>query len=268
MLNSSRALAIGGDDLVLRTTNGGKSWVEVGVEPGLGAEAIDFFDDRRGIIVGTQRVAITDDGGLSWTTHSFPHYSPTDIVYVTASTLVATTFANERITYSTDGGLTWDDNLDVMTSMQAVAFADANVGVAVGSLIARTTDGGANWQDTGTDNYSLQGVAYAGQNTFVAVGPMGRVLRSTDAGVNWELIETGYPVVIFDVDFGTTGTGYAVGADGLVLRSDDRGSTWDDQASNNDRSLSGVSVSRVNDDIAIFVGSNGVIMRTVTGGLR
>jgi hypothetical protein len=72
--------------------------------------------------------------------------------------------------------------------LNAVSFADANHGVAVGidTTILRTMDGGATWvAQTSSDSAWLIGVSLIDANTGTAVGHdvssgRGRILRATD----------------------------------------------------------------------------------------
>ena len=84
---------------------------------------------------------------------------------------------------SGDDGRTFADrSIDTDEDLFAIDFADADVGLAVGTHGAafRTEDGGASWVDvsTGLDGF-LGDVLMLDRSTAIAVGEAGAVLRFT-----------------------------------------------------------------------------------------
>jgi photosystem II stability/assembly factor-like uncharacterized protein len=153
--------AVGGDGVVLRTTDGGVTWTPQGGIPGtISLLAVTFLDNDIGTTVGeTGHVYRTTDGGDTWT----PQESG----------------VNEVLT--------------------AVSFSDANHGMAVGYLgnALRTTDGGATWIRQNSKTFmNLQGVHFVDADIGMMVGVGGIILRTTTGGATTVGVEApvAYPV--------------------------------------------------------------------------
>ena len=115
--NTNTGTAVGNEGTILRTTNGGASWVSQtsGTTTSLGG--VSFSDANNGTAVGGNTILRTTDGGATWVSQ----------------------------TSGTTNGLF------------GVSFTDANNGTVVGQngTILRTTDGGATWvgQTSGTTEF-------------------------------------------------------------------------------------------------------------------
>lgn len=74
----------------------------------------------------------------------------------------------------------------------------------------------------------LNGLAAVNQDTVFAVGDYGTVIRSTNGGVNWNVLPNagGMSEQLFGVHFPTSQTGYAVGTTGQYVKTTDGGATW------------------------------------------
>jgi len=123
-----------------------------------------------------------------------------------------------------------------------VSFTDESNGWVAGTngIILHTSDGGKTWaaQDSGlldpaenfdlvmAEDISLNRIHFVDPYYGWACGEWGIVLRTTDGGETWELLDTGVDKTLFDLDFVTRDLGIAVGIDGVVIRTTDGGETW------------------------------------------
>jgi photosystem II stability/assembly factor-like uncharacterized protein len=151
---------------ILRTTNGGKDWLEqiTGVKSQL--HSVCFLDANHGTAVGGDGyldekgvILRTKDGGISWTKDSVSTATGIfDICFTNANTGTAVgsvlvgPYSNIMVLETTDGGSSWGEYHSVTSGGQteerrsAVAFTDSKNGFVVSDLnIFRTTDGGNNW---------------------------------------------------------------------------------------------------------------------------
>ena len=107
---------------------------------------------------------------------------------------------------------------------------------------------------------NLRGIACNLSNTWIAVGHYGVILRSTDNGDNWSLVDSGVTNNLTSVSFGNS-RWTAVGLGGVILTSTN-GTTWTN-VSINDRNLYEVRYEDVSDnwvavgDAQILSSSNG-----------
>jgi len=117
------------EDILLRTTDGGKTWTRVQTGTAQFLRAVQFIDANRGWVVGMTIDAVDELPGPS------------------------------KILATVDGGRTWKVQLTSPRSFFDVVFVDAKHGWAVGDRAAvwATTDGGATWtQQTVFDTTASQ----------------------------------------------------------------------------------------------------------------
>jgi photosystem II stability/assembly factor-like uncharacterized protein len=185
--------------LVLRTVDGGETWVPVPMRQ------IDHVMGNDMLTVGTEGLVIaandgmihrTFDGGETWIHSAIltPHglrlpENVTALAVAPPSALFAVTRSSATphggIWRSDDGGATWQAVLETDQRLRGIAFGDAHNGVAVGKDVAyRTDDGGATWQRTIAPG-DRHDVEYLDASTVVAVGYNPGALLSRDGGRTW-----------------------------------------------------------------------------------
>ncbi len=202
--------AVGDAGTFFKTIDNGSTWNQINISGNVGTRtynAVHFFDDNNGIIVGgnesndaIQTIIKTTDGGTSWTIIS--------------------------------------DNLNPW--LRDVFFIDNNNGFAVGDqgTILKTTDGGDTWQTLTTPGNINQrrlnrsyfisdqiGIITGGHPSNDSIQTM---IKTIDGGNNWTIIKDDINPMLNSVYFFDSMHGYAVGDWGKVLYTDDQGDTWAD----------------------------------------
>ncbi|GEM_PF-593336 len=243
IVNQSVGYAAGFNGIFVKTIDGGQTWVPGFMRAEGTTENIQdmhFVDENIGYVACSFRmVAKTVDGGQTWT-QVIPDTTAAVVVsagvYFTDAdhgVVVGRKGARNDIIYVTrDGGNSWTifENL-VDQNLNAVAFGSSDNGVIVGNAAAilYTNDGGTNWNvaafSDSVPTANLNDVAFVDENTVVAVGNE-IILKSTDAGATWEVINSGTETNLNGVAFVGNPIGYAVGRD-EVLKSADRGDSWE-----------------------------------------
>ena len=125
---------------------------------------------------------------------------------------------------STDGGSTWQPlSRQGQSDFHTMAVSDSGVLGFDGAL--RTTSDGVRWEDGDipADPYSL--AADAAGRTVLATTQEG-VLRSTDGGSTWSLVQDAPLLQVLDWTADASSV-VGVGPQGDVWSSDDGGRTWD-----------------------------------------
>ena len=237
---------------------------------------VSTVSDRVAWASGAQGTVLrTTDGGATWQRRSVPDAATLDFRDVDAlSADIAYTLSigpgpASRIYKTRDGGATWTlqlANTDAKVFLDAMAFRDEQHGVAFsdsvdGQFVIFATSDGTSWTRVPADRLppALPGEgAFAASGSNVALGPggriwigttKGRVLRSTDDGRTWSVVQTpvatGEATGIFSIAFRDAQHGIVVGgnyqqekvADRNMATTSDGGATW--QSATDGRGLSG-----------------------------
>ncbi len=205
----------------------------------------------------------TSDGGTTWTSSALgTNYFPTSFQALSSDTAwISINYDNGSVAQNwygsllktTDGGNTWINNstipFDSTSYVDMVHFFNSNEGVAFGDAlngsfeVYYTSNGGTTW---GTSivppalsgEYGLENHYCVYGNNIWITSSEGRVLHSTDKGVNWTVSQIdafNYPTVC-RVAFYDAMEGIAVAYDSNfssiydTYRTHDGGITWSQQS--------------------------------------
>lgn len=114
--------------------------------------------------------------------------------------------------------------------LDAAVAGDTLVAVGERGHVLVSSDGGATWQQSPVPTQSmLCAVHFHDANLGWAVGHDSVIIRTTDGGTTWEIVnwapEDEAP--LFDVWFADADNGFAIGAYGTFMVTSDGGETWD-----------------------------------------
>jgi photosystem II stability/assembly factor-like uncharacterized protein len=268
-----------GDWMILRTSDGGKSWNQITVPSEINTRYRDvaYFVNNNALIVGEGGVLIkTSDNGYSWTKQNSGTINWLNKIIYNGDNSGFIVGENNTILYTHDGGLTWtrqNSPAQINSNLSDVSFVNSNTGFVVSTTgeILKTTNSGKNWvlKSFGSE-LSLRSVDVIDDNTVTAVGygiigndliKHGRILHSTDGGQNW--FEQNLPPdiqhdLLYSVHFRSATKGLIAGDGGEILTTTNGGTTWIRQKSGVWPPLWDI----VSDQNKIsMVGGNGIILR-------
>jgi photosystem II stability/assembly factor-like uncharacterized protein len=296
----STVVAVGADGAMVRSTDGGATWKDVASGTLHNLSAV-WGSDSLFVAVGSAgTILVSRDGGTAWAPPD-SSLAGRPLVRVAASNgaLVAVgPYGN--VGRSKDGGATWTVVTGAWTSnhLEGV-WAEGSTVIAVGSAgtILQSLDGGETWADAGMEipTGSLQlsprpgdlppragppdealrgllGIEARRPRTFLAAagaggialiaGERGTILRSTDGGTTWSLVESDTRQRLAAV--WTSGhVAAAVGSRGTIVWSADGGATWAAGPSGTDAHLTAVWGT---DAGLVAVGDSGTLLRSTDGG--
>jgi len=208
-----------------KTTNGGSDWVQLPFEgSGMGwvlPQLIHFTDANTGFLVGWNGL-VDGDGYFG------------------------------AILKTTNGGETWigENDYTLTNNIHDLTFVDATTGFTAGDRgdIMRTQNQGDDWQrlSTNTTGADLTSIQYVTSDVAYATGghivygswdwyPVTTVLKTTDAGLNWQNTGSYWGESVFhDLHFVTPDVGYVVGyiftyhypEGAVMIKTTDGGATW------------------------------------------
>ncbi len=193
---------------------------------------------------GHSNIVRTTDGGESWISHElapgYMGYAKAIAVPEETACFVVTTgdeVLEHFIFYSTDGGETWEERgtgIPGADDVEAICFLDTNVGFAGGGSssgsprIWKTVDGGALWTSVSTtglpDPSHVRDMHWMSETTAVVVGRNG-IYRTTNGGDLWteSIPDEGWYLDFYDSLHGVTANPF----DEWVWVTADGGLTWE-----------------------------------------
>ncbi len=265
---------------ILRTTDGGASWVTDTIAKGglLSVSAIGKNLVWTSSDYGEE--CHSTDGGRSWR-NTYVGYSLLTIQFVDSldgwlvwqGQLGAEEISG--IHHSTNGGTTWSqqfaDTADYYTYQGRGYFVDTLHGWAAQYVgVRRTMDGGKNWSPIiwagGAEN--MQSVFFLDTLRGWAVGIHG-IGKTTDGGVSWSQVYGGISppdIAYFSVFFVDTSSGWVCDYNGGIMHTTNGGNTWLVQRSDTSSYPALYSIFFLDKNNGWAVG-NGIILHTTNGGV-
>lgn len=160
----------------------------------------------------------------------------------------------------------------VANPLMDVWFRDAQTGYAVGAFgeMIMTTDGGTTWVSiadrlNNPDRNHLNAIVGKGNLMYIA-GEAGHVYRSTNAGASWTQLESPDPEngSFFAINVVSDNEVFIAGLRGVMYRSVDRGANWKQIAETLHKNIN--TVFFVDKDTVLAVGNDGAFLRSRDGG--
>jgi len=207
-LDARTGVAVGHDQAILRSEDGGRRWELIRFAPTTGSPMSFMALGRLGtgagrhlLAVGTYGLAMrSDDGGRSW----------------------------QRVTIAEP------NEFGEIVHLYGVASADGRTVLIPAEFgeIYRSRDGGRSWEQLDTSPYdgTFFGAVALGPASFLLYGLEGRIFRTADAGESWTEIDS--PVSVSLQAGAKLGDGRVVvaGPAGTVLVSHDNGRSFIDRS--------------------------------------
>ncbi len=274
--DEKRGWALGLYGLLLWTEDGGCNWEMVPIDYEEHFYGMDFVNDKLGWIAGQgDKVFRTVDGGKSWIPVDTSHVPGPKYHYDVV-------FTNEKVGYisgiqhiwgTTDSGCSWsriwnvheDGRWDKMSKVISMfplspdkiwAVGDHNLSMTMEGYGERFVKH-ANPIGGGICVYFLDS-----KRGFVS-GVLGRIWRTLDGGVTWEMKQIADDT-IYQVQFFNEDIGYAAGKRGSIFVTNDGGDTWQYKDTGFNETLRALVV--LSETTALVAGDGGLMLRTDDGG--
>ncbi len=241
MIDERHAWAVGHDEVILRTSDGGATWQKVheSVEAQRPLLGVWFADARRGIAIGAYSAYFsTADGGETWVAQHF-------------ADLAAPGQAK-----GSDGSD--EDGVPIEYHLNRIAQAGGKLYIAAeAGHVYRSDDQGATWRTLPLPyDGSMYGLLPLEGDSLLIFGLRGNLFRTDDAGASWAKLPTG-TVAMLTAGVRLEGATVAiVGLSGAVLVSRDGGHHFTLQQRADRKGLAGAVAA--GDDSLLTVGEAGI----------
>jgi photosystem II stability/assembly factor-like uncharacterized protein len=249
-VDATHGWAVGHDDVILATSDGGRTWQRVNYAPEADKPLLDvwFADRTRGIAVGAYSTLYdSKDGGRTWTAAE-----------LAATPLVAAKAAPKRAVGLDDEAMSEDADVQEphLNAIAAAANGTLYIAAEAGRLY-RSTDHGESWVELPSPySGSFFGVRPLAGDAVLAFGLRGHLFRSEDAGVTWRQLDSGTEAMLTGSAQLADGTLVVTGLAGVLLVSHDGGRTFVKTQRADRKGLAAVAAA--GSDAIVVAGENGV----------
>lgn len=283
--------AVGEHGVIRRTKDGGRTWTLEQAPRSASLRSVCFLTNRIGWIAGgniepyTQAergvLFLTNNGGETWqdlTSPDLPYLHKIKFFSLEDGIAVGAKMGpyGSGVLTTEDGGLTWSDNsseAEITSAWRTGDFLSPVRGVIAGRRGALSSWGGTqltSGQQLSLGRSNLNDIHLDSNGTGWMVGDQALLMRSPNAGVNWESPAGQLPPELRDVvDFlAVEQRGdkvWVAGKPGTVIwHSADAGQTWQLQGTRNPTPLRAIHFR--DDQNGVALGDFGTILLTSNGG--
>lgn len=274
---------------ILKTSDGGDSWVEVVKDSIFALNALSLKNGR-GWASGEAGTVIKLGKGSD---------APQPHAQNNLSTLGSLYFVDPQrgfgaggnvVARTMDGGESWStQTLDIQQSIQSIKFINGQKGylsgfyllqtatsIELNAVIMGTEDGGETWRQQYFKDLDLligieavnDSVAYAvGTTLNMTTGTIrGLVLKTNNGGQSWEALPFKYSGIFYSTCFSDENTGWLVGESATIYHTIDGGATWERQRSGISNGLY-MNVDFIDNQHGWACGLDGTVIATSDGGV-
>jgi photosystem II stability/assembly factor-like uncharacterized protein len=209
---------------VYKTADGGNNWSDLSpVFNDFNINRLLFLTPSTGWAVGSsagnEAAYRTTDGGATWIQKLNPAKANTNLnsVYFTTASSGILVGDSGSLYRTSDGGDSWLEvplppTLTGLTNLYSIEFTNPQTGYIAGynrtvfpvesakGVILKTVDGGASWQEMFPNvTEKLKDMIFIDKKTGYCVGDNGTIIRTTNSGLLWTVLQSPVPDSFFSV---------------------------------------------------------------------
>src|SRR4051812_25230015 len=223
-------VTVNGASRLYETTDQGVSWKPLDL-PGGRVDRVTLLDADNAYAVGPNLLLRTTDGGKTWSRRAAGDGQElTSIGCATADTCLLTVAGGDRLLRTTDGGATATTITAATQAIYAAAFASPSRVVAggAGGATVVSDDGGVNYAPVGSDIGGSYLALRGGPEASIAfaLGRAGQLARTNDGGASWKAVSVPTSADLADVSFDSSAGGYALDVSGGLFKTANGGQSW------------------------------------------
>lgn len=265
---------MGEDGFILRTRDGGRTWVYYVGPTAWDLNRVCFIDSNHGwISTAADTIFRTTDGGNTWT-GGYVSRGHWGIIFVdTLKGFSVSIGGIFHISKTTDGGNTWILRTDnTIPPTICIEMVDSLQGYSGGNpgFIVMTRDGWETWTSQPVTNGSwIRDISFNDSlnGFFVGAGAdTGKIFKTTNGGLTW----IGAPYLLHDflngVDAKQLPLAWVCGNGGSIIKTTTMGNNWVVKRNSDIDNTTLLNTIFINSDLGWAVGTYGVITHTKNGG--
>jgi photosystem II stability/assembly factor-like uncharacterized protein len=231
-----------------------------------------FIDENLGWCIGPALIMKTTDGGESWINQNSPIPSELEAVQFANADTGWIAVRINKVLRTFNGGDDWETiELNTGHHLFSLCFIGTQTGWICGSngSVFKTIDGGLTWQlkNSNTSNH-LRSIYFANSSFGYASGDNGTIIKTTDGGESWQVLNGQTTDILFDIDFIDENNGWIAGGyygQGTILKTSDAGQSWSQFFIPDTAGFA--SIDFINSSIGIAGNYNGKIYKSTNGGI-
>ncbi|MBK9331067.1 MAG: T9SS type A sorting domain-containing protein [Ignavibacteria bacterium] len=299
-VNSNTGWICGDSGKIIKTTNGGAQWILQSSPTQYPLLSVFFLNENTGWCSGGKwdfntfpsrmLVLKTVNGGSNWiesyySNSAYTSFGPiyfTDAMHGIVTELGGTGSGSiGGLNITSDGGYSWQLIFNSTSAYTDIQFTDPNKGWALSRYVDDTggdtgyisvsSDGGNSWniniQRSQTNFSSLcfynNNIGWVSGSDYVNFSNNNFVMRTSNAGTSWDKYNFGLDLRLDQIYFTDPVNGW--GCSGRIYRTSNSGQNWTQQLDFSGNFYNSILFT---DSLTGWAaGDNGVIVKTITGGL-
>jgi len=273
-LNNQTGYVAGSNGGVFKTTNSGWQWTQLSSAGNSLLTRCSFFNEQYGIVTGQNRIYLTSNGGANWVLQNITYLPPLEFVeavqYFDSNFVCFVKTFERKFYYSTNHGVNWNTsdftlpmNESNVDIPRSLYFKNRDTGIIVTDFgrVLRTTNGGLNWNLEFT-TLRIYRIKYEFKKLWMA--GKGGTMAYLDSIFNNLTVQSGGINSLNDMCVVNENVVYACGDRGDILKTTNQGMSWLKLKSGNTTRLNGISF--INENTGFVVGDSGLFYKTTNGG--
>jgi len=217
-IDANTGFLVGMSQLIKRTTNQGENWQIIPCPQSGNNDGVDFINANTGFIVGSYPdsgvLLKSIDGGLNWAIIKNFANDATKCIRLFNENIGIIGFQHGAIYRTSDGGNNWSRvDSSIYYGVHSFFIQNSTTGYASGYInnlsgkVLKTTDAGLTWNVLLTSS-GVGHIKFLNNNTGFSAGQ--GVLKTTDGGQNWfRVLNNGN---VFGMDFVNENVGFVTGS--------------------------------------------------------